>query len=256
MVENIRKISKQFGLIFFLEILFLGYILCWGYFAIDNPSDKIKNTGSVLASLIIVLLTTALVYYNFYQMPELKFMGFSVMPLKKNELGEEVHSVEDDFLEHGTFEIRKDVYSIKFPLYIKKVECKEKTLLLSVRNKITNLGLTRANVNEIRYYMTFPKQERPLVIEKNILLDHQEIEQIIFEIPSENSIWDYALKGGTIVLKFEAIGATGKYSKRVWIRISDELKIIEWSESKLMLLLTGIKSTIESLKNRLKITAL
>lgn len=59
MAENIRRISKQFGLVFFLEITILGYILYWGYSAIDNKSEQIKNTGSVIASLITVLLTTA-----------------------------------------------------------------------------------------------------------------------------------------------------------------------------------------------------
>lgn len=253
---NIRKISKQFGLIFLLEITILGSILLWGYSAIDNSSDKIKYAGSVLASLIIVLLTTALVYYNFYQMPELKFIGFSIKPLIWiDESGYMATNVKEDSLEHGTSEIRMDVYSIKFPLYIRKVECNEKTFYLEVRNKLTNLGLTKANVNEIRYYMTFPKKYRPFVSDKKYLLAHQEIEQITLDIPLDKRIWDYNLEDGTIILKFEAIGATGKYSKQVWIRISDDLKMIEWSESKLMLLSTRLKPTIESLKNRLNITA-
>lgn len=180
-------------------------------------------------------------------MPELKFTGFSIIPLiLDNERGVNLTNAKECFLEHGTYQIRTDVYSIKFPLYIKKVECKEKPLFLRVRNKITNLGLTRANINEIKYYMTYPKQDRPLVIEKEISLAHQEIELIEFDIPINTKIWDYSLKGDTIVLKFEAIGATGKYSEQVWIHISDDLRLIEWSESKLMLFLTRLKSTVSS----------
>lgn len=252
MAENIRRISKLFGLVFFLEITILGYFLYLGYSAIDDQSEQIKNTGSVLASLMTVLITTALVYYNFYQMPELKFTGFSIIPLIfDNDRGENLTNAKEDFLEHGTYQIRKDVYSIKFPIYIKKVECKEKPLFLRVRNKITNLGLNRANINEIRYYMTYPKQGRPLVKEKEISLAHQETEPIEFDIPIDTKIWDYALKEDTIVLKFEAIGATGKYSEQVWIHISDDLKLIEWSESRLMLFLTILKSTVGSLKRRI-----
>ncbi|MDO8727101.1 MAG: hypothetical protein Q7J35_13615 [Candidatus Methanoperedens sp.] len=184
-------------------------------------------------------------------MSELKFMGFFINPVI-NERGEVKSIAEEDFLEDRTYQVRTDVYSIKFPTYVKKVRCKEKPLFLIIGNKITNLGLIKANINEIRYYMTYPKHDRPFVIEKEISLAHEETEPIILNFPVDTKIWNYTLKGGTIVLKFEAISTTRKYSEQVWIHISDDLKLIEWSESRLMLFLIRLKSMVGSLKkNRL-----
>jgi len=228
-------------LIFFLEILTLGFILYFGFSEIDDPSEQIKYTGSILASFIIVFLTTALVYNNFYQMSEIKFMGFLINPLILDEnSGNNKTIAKKDFLEHKTYQIRSDVYSIKFPLYIKKVECQEKPLFFKVENTITNLGLVSANINEIRYYMIYPKQARSIANDEKISLSHQETDKISIDIPVDSKIWNYTFKGGKIILKFEVVGATGKTGKQVWIRISDDLKLIEWSESKLIILLTKI----------------
>lgn len=240
-VETIRRISKKFVLIFFSELLILGFILYLGFSEIDEPSEQVKNTGSILASFIIVFLTTALVYNNFYQMSEIKFMGFTINPLVTNENSGNYETIaKTDFLEHNTHKVRSDVYSIKFPLYIKKVECKERPRLFSVENTITNLGFVNANINEIRYYMIYPKQARSIVNDGVISLSHQETDTISLYIPVDRKIWNYTFKGGKIILKFEVVGATGKTEKQVWIRISDDLKLIEWSESKLRILLTRV----------------
>jgi len=240
-LENSRQVAKQFGLIFFIEILILGFILYLSYFTIDNASDKIIHTGSILASFIIVFLTTALVYSNFHQMSEMKLMNFLIVPVHlNNDTGNMETVVKKDFLELGTRRVRSDVYSIKFPLYIKKVKCQEKPTSLQVLNTITNLGLFAANINEIRYYITYPKQARPIIDGENISLSHQNIHTLLIYISDDPGIWNFPLKGGKYVLKFEAVGVTGKIAKQVWIDISIDLKTIKWSESKLLILLTKI----------------
>ncbi len=240
-MENIRQVTKNFGLIFFIEILILGFILYLSYFTIENASDKIIHTGSILASFIIVFLTTALVYSNFLQRSEMKLMNFLIVPVhSNNDTGNMETVVKNDFLELGTGQVRSDVYSIKFPLYIKKVECQVMPTFLQVRNTITNLGLFTANINEIRYYRTYPKHARPTIDGENICLSHQNIHQILKYFPDSSGIWNFPLKGGKYVLKFEAVGVTGKIAKQVWIDISNDLETIKWSESKLLILLTKI----------------
>ena len=95
--------------------------------------------------------------------------------------------------------------------------------------------------------MTCPKQDRPIVRDYfKFPLSHQETTSANLRIPKETiNYWDYTLKGGIIMLKFEVIAGNNKRSKQVWIRISDDLKLIEWSESKLMLLFTRFKSIVE-----------
>ena len=99
-MENIRQVTKNFGLIFFIEILILGFILYLSYFTIENASDKIIHTGSILASFIIVFLTTALVYSNFLQRSEMKLMNFLIVPVHlNNDTGNMETVVKKDFLE-------------------------------------------------------------------------------------------------------------------------------------------------------------
>lgn len=235
-------------MVFFLELLILGFILYFGFSEIDDSSEQIKYTGTIIASFIIVFLTTALVYNNFYQISEIKFMGFLINPQVLDDHSGNYKTVaKKDFLEHGTTQIRSDIYSMKFPLYINKVECQEKPDFFNVENTITNLGFVTANINKIRYYMICPKQVRSIVNDREISLSHQETNKISINIPFDSEIWNYTFKGGKIILKFEAVGATGKSGKQVWIRISDDFELIEWSESRLRILLTKIFYIFESI---------
>ena len=101
-----------------------GFPTISGYSTIDNQSERMKTIGSVFASLIIALVTTALVYYNFYQMSEVEFKAFRVNPIV-GEVGNPRFfetTAKDDFLEHGSSRIRTDVFSKKFPP-VRIVEC-------------------------------------------------------------------------------------------------------------------------------------
>jgi hypothetical protein len=202
------------------------------YSTIDDSLERLKNIGSLISSLIIAILTAWLVYYNFYQMPELKFMDFYINPIVGGEDSNKFHdtTLKEDFMEYGS--VRTDVYSRKFPFRIRKVKC-EKPGILIVGNNITNLGLITANINKIKYNMTYPKQDRSRVINHSKFpLSYQETTFISLRIPWEiEKIWNYALKDGIIMLKFEAMAGTSRCSKYVWIRISDDLKLVEWFET-------------------------
>ncbi len=128
--------------------------------------------------------------------------------------------------------MRTDVYSRKFPFRIKRVEC-EKPGVLIVGNNITNLGLITANINKTKYKMTYPKQARPrLITHSKYPLPYQETTSVDLRIPQGiKEIWNYALKDGIIMLKYEAIAGTSTCSKHIWIRISNDLRVIEWFET-------------------------
>lgn len=88
-----------------------------------------------------------------------------------------------------------------------------------------------ANIHEIRYYMTYPNHKLLDVQHNRISLEHEKRETISQNLDILMG-GDNKLKGGVYRLKFEVISATPKCSKQVWIRISDDLKTIEWSESR------------------------
>lgn len=206
-------------------------------FSINDESQRIINFGSIVASLTVVLLTTSLVYYSFCQFPEMAFTGFLIEPM----LGEDKHAAKIEYIENvaGGKQVRNDVYFKKF-LKIKKVECESSPSFLKLRNDITNLGLLEGNIHEIRYYcMNCPKQEHPYILPKRCSLLHQQRKTIELSFPiSEMNDWGKKLKKGVLIFKFEGIGATKKFEKEIWIHISDDLKTIKWSESKLIISIT------------------
>lgn len=233
---DIRRISKQFGLIFFLEIVVFLFILYLSY-SINDESQRIIYIGSIVTSLIVVLLTTSLVYYNYCKIPEMAFTGFLVEPM----LEEGKHAAKTEYLENvsGGEQVRNDVCYIKYPK-IKKVECESSPSFLKLRNDITNLGLLEGHIHEIRYYcMNCPKQEHPYILPKRCSLLHQQRKTIELPFPiSKMNDWGEKLKKGVLIFKFEVIGATKKFEKEILIHISDDLKTIKWSESKLIISIT------------------
>jgi hypothetical protein len=240
-VENIRTISKIFGIIFVVEVAILSAIVWWSSNGINVDSERIKTIASIIASLITALLTTMLVYSNFYQRPELAFTGFLIEPKERTETSEqtptgEQHCAKEEYLEQvgGNYQVRNDKYSKKFPTWVKKVECKSPPSFLRVRNDLTNLGFFTANIHEIRYFKTFPSQALLYVLPKRISLEHQERE--VIEIPQDILSKTMRIERGTYGLKFEVIGATMKCSKQLWIHISEDLKTIKWSESRFKIL--------------------
>lgn len=235
MVENIRTVSKIFGVIFVVEIVIFSTIFLWSYHGINDESERIKSTASIIASFVVGLLTTSLVYYNFYQRPELAFIGFLIEPKRKlNDV--EQHCAKKECLEQvgGDYQVRNDIYSRKFPAWVKKVECESSPSFLRIRNDLTNLGFFTANVPEIRYYKTFPSQALLYVLPKRISLEHQERE--VIEFPYDILSNAMRIERGTYGLKLEVIGATVKCSKQLWIHISEDLKTIKWSESRFKIL--------------------
>ena len=206
-------------------------------FSINDESQRIINIGSIVTSLVVVLLTASLVYYSFCQFPEMAFTGFLVEPMLENNK----HAAKTEYLENVADgkQVRNDVYYIKFPK-IKKVECESPPSLLKLRNDITNLGLLEGHIHEIRYYcMNCPKPEYPYIVPKRWSLLHQQRETIELPFPiSEMIDWGENLEKGVLIFKFEGIGATKKFEKEIWIHISDDLKTIKWSESKLIISIT------------------
>ncbi len=71
----------------------MGYLIYLSYYTIKDSSERLKNIGSLISSLIIAILTTWLVYYNFYQMPELKFMDFYIYPIVGGEDSNKFHDI-------------------------------------------------------------------------------------------------------------------------------------------------------------------
>jgi len=168
------------------------------------------------------------------------FIGFLVEPMSE----EGKHVAKAGYIENvaGKKQVRNDCYSKKFPK-IKIVECISSPSFLKLKNDITNLGVLEGNIHEIRYYMTYPKQKHPYILPKRCSLLHQQRKTIELPFPiSEMKDWGENLKKGILIFKFEGIGATKKFEKEIWIRISDDRKTIKWSESEIIICFHCIKT--------------
>lgn len=183
----------------------------WSYYGINNESERIKSTASIIASFVVGLLTTSLVYYNFYQMPEFAFTGFLVEPIR-NDYGHMKSCASEQYLEQfaGSGQLRNDKYSKKYLTLVKIVKCNETPEELRISNDVTNIGLHTVNLHEIRYYITYPTQYLLEIKPKRISLKHEERETILHNLSVlENG--RYLLKGGVYRMKFEVIGAATKF---------------------------------------------
>jgi hypothetical protein len=179
---------------------------------------------------IIFSIVEMAIFLYILHYPEMAFIGFLVEPM--SEEGE--HVAEDEYTENvdGEKQVRNDCYSKKFPK-IKIVKCKSPPSFLKLKNDITNLGILEGNIHEIRYYMTYPKQEHPYIEPNRFPLLNQQRKTIGMRFPTyKMKDWGEKLEKGILIFKFEGIGATKKFEKEIRIRISDDRKTIEWSESK------------------------
>ncbi len=239
---DIRR-KTIFEIIIFLEIIIFSGILYWGYSNIGDESQRITNFGSTIASLAIVLLTTSLVYSNFSQHPEIAFIGFLIEPMSK----EHEPVAKSEYMENvaGSKQVRNDKYSKRYFGLEKIVECESPPSFLNLRNDITNLGLSKGNIHEIRYYMTYPKQKQPYIAPNRFSLSNQERKTIRIKFPtSKMEDWGENLKEGILIFKFEGIGATNKLKKEIWISVSEDRKTINWSESKIIIYSYHVKNRV------------
>lgn len=227
-----RKWTKIFLLIFIVEIIVFAILILSIYFNISGLEEQIKTISYVLGALATSLITTALVYHNFSQEPELGLTGFHISP-KPNI-------------------VVKQGDSRKFPVGVKIIECDKPPEYLLVQNAITNLGLGEIEVHACQVEQTYPdtKKFKPKPWEKrrNGNLIYQARDSIDVKFPSDVYESEPQLKelireeGGLYRLKFNIVCATIKYRKQVWINISEDMKTIEWSESKFKKLIRWTKT--------------
>lgn len=234
-----------------LEVQIGFAILVLLMFCISNLEERIKAISYVIGAFASTLITTALVYHSFSQEPELGFTGFLIEP-------EPITVVKEDYIEYvnGHKQV-KHCYSWGFPrkklLWVKIVECNEPPKYLRIANDITNLGFHETKVHENQIEQTYPKQEglkpKKLIKPRRMTLIHQERDTMDVKFPldffgSELSELKKLIKiGGRLYrLKFTSFGATMHRSKQVWLNISEDMKTIEWSESKFKKLIRWTKS--------------
>ncbi|CAD6495008.1 MAG: hypothetical protein EMLJLAPB_01094 [Candidatus Argoarchaeum ethanivorans] len=252
-----RKWSKWFLAVFLIEGIIFIWLISWIFTSISSleVGEQIKTISYVIGAFASTLITTALVYHGFIQEPELGFTGFLIEPkdLKNNTVAKE------DYIEYVNNSHRqvKHCYSRGFLrkklLWVKIVECNEPPKYLRIANDITNLGFHETYVHEIQFEQTYPKQEE--------LKPKKHVEQIgraltpqvrdVRDIKFPSDFYEGELSelkklikiGGRLYrLKFTSFGATMHCSKEVWLNISEDMKTIEWSESKFKKLIRWTKS--------------
>jgi len=213
--------------------LFLGQIILTGCFVYWQPLELRIN---VIATMIIALLTTALVYSNLSQKPESRLIGFLVQPKDQNDL-----VCKNEYIEKVAVSpcapLRdqvKHVPSKYFPVLKKIVKCDRKPTFLEIRNDISNLGSSPTQVHEYQFEQIHPiKRCAPKQVFREIL-ECQLRKTVGVTFPTNFLPWDPTqnLKDGLFAFKVTVWGANKKCSKRVWIRLSNNLLTLEWCESR------------------------
>lgn len=238
-MNMMRGCNKLFLLISISEIIIFA-VLILSINSISDLEERIKTILYVIGAFATTIITTFLVYHNFRQEPELGFIGFLITP-------EPIDIVKDEYLEYVK-EVKqvKHCYSRKFLgelLWVKTVKCNKPPKYLRIANDITNLGFHETKVHEIQFEQTYPKPEKckPKKLIKPIgkTLIHQERYPKDVCFPLEFYEGEYSelknliqTEGRLYRLKFSCVGATKHCQKQVWLSISEDMKTIEWSESR------------------------
>ena len=248
-MNMMRWCNKIFLLIFTFEIIGFA-ILILSINSISDFEERIKTISYVIGAFATTLITIFLVYHSFSQEPELGFIGFLITP-------EPIDIVKDEYLEYVKDDKQvKHSYSWKFLgelLWVKTVKCKNPPEYLRIANDITNLGFHETKVHEIQFEQTYPKPEKckPKKLIKHIgrTLIHQDRDPKGVCFPLEfyegacSELKNLIQSEGRLYrLKFSCFGATKHCQKQVWLSISEDMKTIEWSESRFKKLIEWTKS--------------
>jgi hypothetical protein len=236
-ILNCRRIDRYFSPLFIGQIALLLFLLLYGidWRLITIAWQLISPQINTVSSLLISLLTTALVYVYFAQRPELRFTGFLVEPKENSSVLVCKEKYIEKILEENGILVPqvRHVHSQNFPVLKKIVECKKPPQALVIRNDITNLGTAITKIHEYQFEQIQPVERKSIkkVFREDLTHQERKTVSIIFptEFPSDEK---ESLKDDLYEFKITVYAATQKCTKRIWILISQNTMKIEWCESR------------------------
>lgn len=222
-----RRVSVIFGLAFVIEIIIFSLLLCQVYSTLEQL-ELLKTLSSTLAAFGTILVTTALVYHNFRQKPELRMLDVIADP--RDGQGNSVLSKGYRLNVYQRVPGGRTVLNPnpkpqqirRFPYTIKEIKCDSPPSTIRIAVDVGNIGLLETAIHEYTVEELHPDEEKQIFISRE-RLRYQERVTLDFPCPLRGT-----LKGGLFGYKIDIFATTEKRSKNIWIRISKDLKTITW----------------------------
>lgn len=222
-----RRVSVIFGLAFIVEIIIFSLLLYQVYSTLEQL-ERLKTLSSTLAAFGSILVTTALVYHNFRQKPELRMLDVIADPRDgqgKTVLNKGYRLNIYQRVAGGRIVLSpnpKPKQIRRFPCVIKEVKCDALPQTIRVAVDVANVGLLETAIHKYTVEEIYPNEEKQIFICRE-RLRYQERATLDFPCPLKGT-----LKEGLYGFKIDVVATTEKRSKNVWIRVSKDLKTITW----------------------------
>ena len=224
-----RRTSLYFACVFVVEIIVFSFLLVWVFdVTAENQLDRVKTLASILAPFGSILLTSALVYHNYWQRPELKMLGVLIEPLDAN--GQNV--AKNKYKKTGyrkDFNIaKKQAFDQIMPVVqsgYMKIECQSRPSKIRILADIGNIGINETAIHEYSVELLAPEKKIVAIYSVKEILKHQMKVTLDFEYPEANLLVDESL-----TLRITAKASTEKKSKKINVIISDGCKTIKWRQ--------------------------
>lgn len=220
-------------MIFAVEILVLMTMLVWVYGI--TTADRVERANifsRLVAGFGSVLLTSGLLYHNFWQRPELAMMDIVIDPLDAR--GKNI--AEPDYTrwfftkdpsdpEHYS---REPHTSPKKRDRFLEVRSTSEPVKVRILFDICNVGISETTIHEYTIREFKPTQRLVGNYSHRESLPHQKRVTLGFIYPDQP---ETLLRGGEYEFEIIVIGSTTKKSRRFKMLISNDLKTIRWQKT-------------------------
>jgi len=228
----LRAVSSYFTLIFLAEITLLLGLLSWSYKVTNgNEIERVRAFSETLAAFGTILLTSSLVYHEFWQRPELRILDTIVDPIDAN-----LKNIADaDYAGSIYFahpELSKDFVAKnqtrpkKVGKFL-KVKSTRECARIRVSTDVCNVGVAETTIREYEISQLKPIRRIIGVYDHEITLPHEKRTSLLFYYPETASSF---LEGGIYEFKITARASTQKKSKTITLNVSDDRKTIKWRQ--------------------------
>jgi len=227
----LRRISFGFMIIFSVEIILVIVMSFWVInITAGDESKRAEIFSSLFAASGSILLTSALVYHNYWQRPELKIMDIIIDPLNahgQNVADKKYRSfvfVKDPTVAGGN----SSFYQTRPKVNNGFLEVKSSQFCkMRVATDVCNVGVSETTIHEYRVKEIKPIERLVGVYCSRETLPHQKRITLDFNYPEGKSTF---LERGNYEFEIEVIAATEKKSRRIMVIVPDDFKTIRWRQ--------------------------
>ena len=221
---TLRRVNLWFGIIFGVEVLLIIGAVFYIPHIVHDETRLTDILSSMLVSFGSLLITTALVYHNFWLHPDLKMMNITVEPLDPN-----LRNIAEAKYKSPVFERIPEGIAHKPDKTIPRVENGYEVVesnspfsIMRISTDVCNVGGSETTIHEYKVEQLKPIQKvlGTYIFRRSLPNEKRETIDFLYAKPAS----------GEYKFEFSVVASTAKVSRRFTVIVSDDVKTVKWRD--------------------------